>query len=148
MALMNPHRVFMFATLLLATSVSGLAAPDTPPAAGTGELWEVTSQMSMEGMPMAMPAQTRKVCSPKDWKEPPAPADEQHKCQNSDFKSTGATVNWKVVCAGPPAMTGDGEITREGADAYTGQIKFASSEGTMKIKLGGKKIGPCDLPAK
>jgi len=139
-------RVAAGATLVVLGSALVLAAETAP--AQTGDMWEVTSQMSMEGMPMAMPAQTSKVCSPKEWKEPPAPADQQHKCQNSDFKSTGSTSTWKVTCAGPPAMTGEGEITRDGANAYSGSIKFASSQGTMKIKLGGKRVGPCELPPK
>ena len=143
----HARRVAVTATLLV-LGMAAVTAADAPPAREKGDMWEVTSQMSMEGMPMAMPAQTTKVCAPKDWKEPPAPADEQRKCKNSDFKTSGSTVSWKVTCAGPPAMTGDGEITRDGADAYTGLIKFASAEGSMKIKLGGKRTGVCDLPAK
>jgi hypothetical protein len=43
-------------------------------------------------------------------------------------------------------MTGQGEITYEGTDAYTGTIKYTSSEGNMTINLTGKKIGTCDNP--
>jgi len=141
-----PRRFAAIATLLFLSSIPVRAA-DTPPAGGakeTGDLWEATSQMSMEGMPMALPAQTLKVCAPKEWKEPPAAMDERQKCQNSDFKATGPKATWRVRCAGPPAMTGDGEITRNGADAYAGQIKFTSQDGAMTIKLTGKRVGACD----
>jgi len=141
-----PRRFVAIATLVLLISLPVLAA-DTPPTTApkeTGDLWESTSQMSMEGMPMALPAQTRKICTSKEWKEPPAATDERQKCQNSEFKAVGPKATWKVICAGPPAMTGEGEITRNGADAYTGQIKFASEEGAMTIKLSGKRLGPCD----
>jgi hypothetical protein len=115
------------------------AAPGEP-----GEKWEVTSQMSMEGMQMAMPPRTSTVCAPKEWKEPPA-GDEGQNCQTSDFKVVGAKATWKMTCAGPPAMTGEGEITREGPDTYSGAIKFTSEGGNITIKLSGKRLGSCEL---
>jgi hypothetical protein len=65
---------------------------ETEPAAKareTGDLWEVTFKMSMEGMPMEMPAHRMKVCTTREWKKPPAPENEQQKCQYSDFKVVG-----------------------------------------------------------
>lgn len=134
------------ATFLLLSSIPVQAADVRPAAAAntSGDLWETTSQMSMEGMPMAMPMQTHKVCAPKEWKEPPGGMDERQKCQNSDFKRTGPKATWKVHCVGPPEMTGVGEITRNGANAYTGAIKFTSSEGGMTMKLNGKRLGACN----
>ena len=143
------RRIAATVTFLMLSSLPILAAAQ--PCRGQGEpgdLWEVTSQMSMEGMPMSMPARTIKVCSPKEWKEPPGPADEQMKCKTSDFKKDGAKVTWKGVCAGPPEMTGNGEITRNGADSYTGTIKFTSSQGTMTLKLNGRRLSACELPRK
>lgn len=119
-----------------------VAASDALP----GDQWEVTSQMSMEGMPMVLPPNKVKVCSPKEWREPPGGADERRKCANSDFKIEGAKVTWKVSCAGPPAMTGDGEITRDGDDSWAGTIRFASEAGAMTVKLSGHKLGPCANP--
>jgi hypothetical protein len=142
------RRIAATVTFLMLSSLPVLAAAEPCPEQGEpGDLWEVTSQMSMEGMPMSMPARTIKLCSPKEWKEPPGPADEQMKCKTSDFKKDGAKVTWRV-CAGPPEMTGDGEITRNGADSYTGTIKFTSSQGTMTIKLNGRRLSACELPRK
>jgi uncharacterized protein DUF3617 len=107
-----------------------------------GDLWQTTSQMSMEGMPMAMPAQTVKVCSAKEWKQPPGG---QKNCTSSNMKSVGNKVTWDVKCTGP-TMTGLGEINREGPDAYSGTIKFTTDQGNMTVKLTGKKIGDCDNP--
>ena len=143
------RRLAATVTFLMLSSLPVLAAAEPCREQGEpGDLWEVTSQMSMEGMPMSMPARTIKLCSPKEWKEPPGPADEQMKCKTSDFKKDGAKVTWKVACAGPPEMTGDGEITRNGADSYTGTIKFTSSQGTMTIKLNGRRLSACELPRK
>ena len=110
-----------------------------------GDLWQGSSQMSMEGMDMGMPAQTLKVCAPKTWKEPPAPANEQQKCRNSDFKVEVPKATWKVTCTNP-TMTGEGEIVRDGATAYSGAIKFKSDDGNMKIKLNGRRVGDCVVP--
>ena len=130
------------------TLIPSFAADAPAQAAATGDLWEVTSQMSMEGIPMALPAHKSKVCAPKEWKEPPGSADERMKCSNSDYKVDGPKASWKTVCAGPPAMTGEGEITRDGADAYAGAIKFTSSDGAMTLKLSGRRLGDCTPPQK
>ena len=120
------------------------AEPAAAPAAATGDLWEVTTRMSMPGMPMQMPAQKSQVCSAREWKEPPAAADPHHPCTNSDFKVVGSKATWKTVCPGPPEMTGTGEITRDGDSAYSGTITLAAPQGSMTMKLDGKKIGACD----
>lgn len=126
-------------------------AAEAPPAGALkvpGDLWEVTSKTSMEGAPMEMPAQTSRVCAPKVWNEPPGGTDERSKCRNSDFKISGSKATWKVSCEGPPAMTGEGEITRNGSDAYTGVVKFTSSEIVMTVKLDGHRVGDCDAGKK
>ena len=133
----------LIAAFLVLVSLPAAAAEPARPAAKKGDSWETTSQMSMEGMPMALPAQRMKICAQKD--QPPVAADEHHKCTNSDFKKDGAKVTWKTVCAGSPEMTGEGEITYTDADNYTGSIKFTSSEGKMMVKLTGRRLGECEL---
>jgi hypothetical protein len=116
------------------------AHADPPAAGGEGELWEVTSQMSMQGF--AMPAQTHRACTPKESQEP-AGASAQPGCTTKDVKVAGNKTSWRVECAGPPAMSGSGEITRNGADAYSGTIRFSSAEGEMTTKLTGRRVGAC-----
>ncbi len=129
-----------------------IASAQTAAAPAAGELWEVTSQMTMagmEGMPgMAIPAQKNRVCSPRDSKEPPGAASGPGECQQSDVQVSGAKTTWKMRCSGPPAMSGTGEITRNGPDAYTGNIRFDSAEGGMTMKLSGRRVGPCTLGAR
>jgi len=126
--------------LILLGSLPILAAE--PP----GDLWQVTTQMEMEGLPMKMPAQTLKICAAKNAQEPPDSANDERGCANSVIKRVGNKVTWTSSCAGPPAMTGQGEITYEGTDAYTGTIKYLSDDGNMTINLTGRKIGGCDHP--
>jgi hypothetical protein len=125
--------------------MSGARADDPAP---PGVLWQTTSQMSMEGMPVQMPAQTLKVCAAAEWTGPPAAGEHERGCVTSDFQRDGNTVSWTSVCEGPPAMTGEAEITfaDESAKAYTGEIRYVSEEGNLVIALRGSVIGTCDNP--
>jgi uncharacterized protein DUF3617 len=124
---------------LVVASLNAMAADEHP-----GVLWESTTQNVMEGMPMQMPAQTVKVCTAKEWSHPPAGGNPD--CTSSDYKRVGATATWTVRCTGQMAMTGTGEVTFTGDDAYAGTIKFATSQMNMTIKLSGRKVGACDNP--
>jgi hypothetical protein len=123
--------------LLLTVAVPGRAEQ-------VGVLWESTSQMSVEGMPMQMPVQTMKVCSAKEWTRPPSGGDRN--CTSSDFKRVGPKATWTVRCTGQMTMTGAGEMTFAGDDSYTGSVKFTGGEMPMTVKLSGRKIGGCDNP--
>jgi hypothetical protein len=110
-----------------------------------GDLWETTSQMSMPGMPMAMPSHAMKVCARRGATQPPMGSDPNQKCENSNFQRSGSTVTWTSTCKNPP-MTGAGQITYDNPDAYSGTITFNSEGHVMTIKLTGKKTGTCDKP--
>jgi len=124
---------------LLAFAPISLA--DDPP----GVLWEMTSQMEMAGMPMTMPPQTLKLCTKKVWTAPPPGGDRT--CVNSNFQRVGNKATWTMVCSGEMPMTGTGEMTFQGTDAYTGVITAAAEGMSMKINLSGRKVGTCDNPA-
>ena len=120
--------------------------PNSPAGeAHPGDLWETTSQMSMEGMPMSMPPHSVKICARHGTTHPPVASNPEQQCDNSSFQRSGSTVTWTTSCKNPP-MTGEGQITYDGPDAYSGTIKFKSEGGAMTIKLTGKKTGTCDKP--
>jgi hypothetical protein len=125
----------------IAASVVALWASAPARAAGTDDLWEVTTQMTMEGMPagMGMPAQTRQVCSAKEWTKPPVQSDRN--CQFTDFQRTDTKATWKMTCEG---MTGEGEITRTSPEAYKGWMKMSMPQGAMTMNLTGRRVGNCD----
>jgi len=136
----TPHSLLTPTLVVLSALAVPALAQDSK-----GDLWETTSQMSMEGAPIKLPSNTVKVCTFKDWKEPPGAADKQRSCKTSNMKTTGNKVTWDTQCSNP-TMTGTGELVREGTDAYTGTIKFTSPQGNMTINLKGKKVGGCDNP--
>lgn len=139
-------------SLLLVLSIPLPARAQSEDAAATpvGVRWEVVSQptMTMGGMTMPMAAQTSRVCAPANATEPPGSNNEERDCVGSDFARDGLTVSWTSVCTGPPAMTGQGQLTyeTEAFQAYSGSLNYELEEGTMLIALTGKVIGTCDNP--
>jgi len=108
-----------------------------------GNLWDTTSQMSMTGM--SMPAQKMQLCTAKEWTEPPPPPPGQS-CTTTDFQKTDNKVTWKTQCTGEMNMTGEGEITFNSEDSYSGVIKFVAEGMSVNVALTGTKIGECDNP--
>lgn len=109
--------------------------------------WEVTTSMEMVGMPFQMPATKQVVClAPGEQNsEKMVPADKN--CKVKSFTTTDNTSRFRIECAPPQQMTGEGEITRQGTDAYKGLLKAKGNmEGQafdMKISYAGRKIGSC-----
>lgn len=106
----------------------------------TGDQWVVTPAMSMQGVSIPMAPQT--VCSPQQWTQPPAGSGPDPTCVNSNFVVAGPTATWTVTCQNPPS-TGTGEITRMGANAWSGAITFNSAQGAMTINLSATRSGAC-----
>lgn len=129
----------MAASALLLLVLTPVRAADPP-----GILWDTTSQMVMEGMPFSPPPQSLKLCTQKVWTKPPPGGDQS--CVTSNFQVVGNKATWTMKCEGDMPMTGNGEITFDGTDSYTGVIKATAQGATMTIKLSGKKIGTCDNP--
>jgi Protein of unknown function (DUF3617) len=120
---------------ILATAACGDERP--------GNLWDTTSQMSMTGI--SMPAQKMQLCTAKEWTEPPPPPPGQS-CTTTDFQKTDNKVTWKTQCTGEMDMTGEGEITFNTEDSYSGVIKFVAEGMSVNVALTGTKIGECDNP--
>lgn len=130
------------AVLLLITGLMSTAAY----AEGKDILWEVTSKMEMAGMPMAIPAQTQKVCAPEGkGDESKIPPDKN--CRLLESKQSGNKLTFKMVCEQDGGkMTGNGEIISS-PDSYRGTLHIrGKSEGhdvDMTSNFTGKKLGNC-----
>jgi hypothetical protein len=113
-------------------------------AAGTDELWEVSTQMNIPGMPAGMGGQTRQVCTEKgDPKK--AMAREDSKCKVTDLKETGTRIQMTVQC---PDGTGTIDNTFNAARTeYKGTMKMTSKQGEMTMAMQGRKVGTCDATA-
>jgi hypothetical protein len=113
--------------------------------------WEVTMQMQMAGSPMQMPEmKTTRCVTPEEATDParsmPAGPEgrggQKSDCKMSDYKTSGNTATWKMVCTSPQPMTMTGEMTFND-DSYTGTMKSDTPQGQMTMKMAGKRLGDC-----
>lgn len=129
----------LLALCVCLTGLGGTAAAD--------DKWEVTTSMEMAGMPFQMPSTKQTVClAPGEQNnEKMVPADKN--CQMKSFTTAGNTSRFRIECAPPQQMTGEGEITRLGKDTYKGELRAKGNmQGQavdMKISYAGRKIGSC-----
>lgn len=131
--------ISVFASAIALSAAGGAAAEKVP-----GDLWESTVQMSVEGMEsMAMPPMTQQFCAPKgeEWTEPPGAMQDEN-CEAVEWRMSGSKATWSIRCK--DGTTGTGEMTFEGGSAYRGTMTIVSSEGTMTMKMSGKRLGDCD----
>ena len=109
-------------------------------AAGSGELWEITTMTDMPGMPM--PAVKQTVCLPKGAGYKPGKVPHQKRCEVTDLKMSGNKTSWKVHCPGRDPMKGSGEVTRT-TNTLKGTVKLSSKEIQMTQAISGKRVGTC-----
>ena len=138
----------LFSTLALCALVAvSVGAQQNPMRPGR---WQSTMQMQMPNMPMQMPPMTTAQCiTAEELEKDPASGlprgaqnAPQNACKMSDYKVSGNTVTWKMVCSGAQAMTGEGELTFV-QDTYTGTMKLEGPQGAMAMKMTGKRLGDC-----
>lgn len=129
----------------------GIAALAQAPPMREGR-WEITMQMQMPDMPMAMPPMKMTQCiTAEDLKDPgralpkglpgEAPG-EAPPCEIANYKVEGNKVTWKITCKGAEAMSGEGELTSS-ADAYEGRMRLGVEGKQLTMKLSGKRVGDC-----
>ena len=126
-----------------------LAASLPVSAQGKDDLWEISSKMEMPGMPMAMPAQTMRVCIGKNRKDEDFIPRQAGDCRMVESKRVGNKFTYKMDCAGNDPATLDGAITF-GTNAYDGQMRMTmkKTNDTMNMTLTGKRIGDCAAATK
>ncbi len=130
--------------------IAALASPGTVSAQGKDDLWEVTTKMEMPGMPMAMPAQTNRVCIAKNSKDDDY-IPRRDNCRVLESKRSGNKLTYKMACTGKDAMNVAGEISY-GNNSYEGRMQMSGRmEGQsmeMAQTFSGKRVGDCSAPAK
>ena len=129
--------------LAIALAFAGmLAVPFAAVAAGTDELWEISSQMNMPGLPPGMGASTQQICQDKDPAKQAVPGQDMDKCKVTDKKQTGTRMTVTVSC---PDGKGVIEQTYNAARTeFKSTVRMTTREGEMTMNMSGRKIGSCD----
>ena len=137
-------RVSSVVLLTLALSWTALAQTSMPMREGN---WSVTVKMSMEGMKMDMPPMTRTQCITEAMAKDPQASlpkgPEGSDCKVTDYKNSGGTVAYKMVCTKPNPMTATAELKFNGTDAYTGTMAMETQGHKMSMAMDAKRLGDC-----
>jgi hypothetical protein len=109
----------------------------------TGDLWEISTQMNIPGMPAGMGAQTQRVCQGDDPERSAAQSKDRQSCKVKDKKQTATRLTMTMVCA-EGTMTIDQQYNAAHTE-FRGTMKMASKEGDMTMNTVGRKVGTCDV---
>jgi hypothetical protein len=142
--------VLTFAVISLAAGPAAGQAGYRVDPQGKDELWDVTSKMEMPGMPMAMPAQTRRVCIAKGNDAGTIPMSEG--CTVGDVQHSGNKLTYRMICKnGNNDYTATGESTMT-AGGFRGAMKMAGKmdghQMDMSMSYSGASAGNCTTAGK
>lgn len=131
-------------TVLLALAL--LAAPAR---ADIGEgNWEMDVTVSMPGMPPGGQSVKQSQCLRAEDARDPAKlfGSPGAGCQFIDRQDTGSAYRFKIVCSGPTAVEGAGEM-RYSTDSMDGQIVLNMSREGQNVQtrtaIKARRTGPC-----
>jgi hypothetical protein len=139
--------------LAFAAALPGLVAAQTKseaPAMKPG-LWEINYQIDTAGSDAKRNITARSCYVADDFKaiERVVPVQREFgmKCENRQVTPQGATVTWKVMCAGKgSSLIGNGEMTlsAEGYEAKTSLDASTKGKATKVTQtIVGKRVGEC-----
>ena len=129
--------------ILSGMAILGLLSATSAMAAGSDELWEVTSTMEMPGHAYGHAgASCESLLKKGNEKDPNNAIPKDQDCKMSDVKVAGNKATWKMKCEGKSPMEGEGEMTR-GDGSYSGKTVFHMKRRDMTMVYAGKRIGTC-----
>jgi len=120
-----------------------LSIPCAALAAQDGELWEVSTQMNIPGMPAGMGGATTQVCRDKDPRKEAARNKETHDCKVTDLKRSGNRMTMTMDC--PRGKTVMDMTYNSAHTEYKGSVRMTGKDGEMTMNMSGRKLGSCDL---
>lgn len=139
---MTMNRVILAILLCLNVSVAAAEMPDIQEG-----LWEVSSEATIPGMPMKMPAVTMEQCFTKQSMKPENIM-QQNNCQMNSMDIQNNLAQWSMSCEQEGmTMQGAGNIQYQ-KTKFSGTFEMTMSgapQGAMTIqtKLTGHYIGDC-----
>jgi len=120
-----------------------LALPLVAVAQNNGELWEISTQMNIPGMPAGMGGQTQRVCQGDDPERRAASDKDQKDCKVTDKKQTATRTTVTLQCK-QGTMTVDQQYNAARTE-FKGGIKMTSKDGDFNMNTTGRKVGACNV---
>lgn len=120
-----------------------LALPLVAAAQNNGELWEISTQMNIPGMPAGMGGQTQRVCQGDDPERRAASDKDQKDCKVTDKKQTPTRTTITMQCK-QGTMTVDQQYNAARTE-FKGSIKMTSKDGDFNMNTTGRKVGACNV---
>jgi hypothetical protein len=119
------------------------ALPLVASAQSTGELWEISTQMNIPGMPAGMGGQTQRVCQGDDPERRAASDKDQKDCKVTDKKQTATRTTITMQCK-QGTMSVDQQYNAARTE-FKGSIKMNSKDGDFVMNTTGRKVGACNV---
>lgn len=130
-------------SMVAAVALAGaLAVPFAAWAQGKDELWEVSSQMNVPGMPAGMGAMTQRICQDKDPGKQTMQGQNMQNCKITDMKQSGTRVTLTVTC--PDSRAVIEQNYNAARTEYKGTMRMTGRDGDMTMTMSGRKVGSCD----
>jgi D-alanyl-D-alanine carboxypeptidase (penicillin-binding protein 5/6) len=126
------------ALLALTSLVANHAAAQTK-----GEMWEITTQMNIPGMPAGMGGQTQRLCQGDDPERAAAKDKNRENCTVKDRKQTANRTTLTMVCK-DGTMLIDQQYNAARTE-FKGTMKMTGKDGDMTMNTVGRKVGTCDV---
>lgn len=120
-----------------------LALPLVALAQNNGELWEISTQMNIPGMPAGMGGQTQRVCQGDDPERRAASDKDQKDCKVTDKKQTATRTTITLQCK-QGTMTVDQQYNAARTE-FKGSIRMTSKDGDFNMNTTGRKVGACNV---
>jgi len=112
-------------------------------AAGTDDLWEVTTQMNVPGMPAGMGSNTQQQCYEKDMRKNVTQRKDAEGCKVTDYKESGNKLTITMSC--PKNRSAVMEyVFNPGRTEYKGTMRMKDGGQEMLMNMSGRKVGTCD----
>jgi hypothetical protein len=125
-----------------------LALPLVAAAQNNGELWEISTQMNIPGMPAGMGGQTQRVCQGDD---PERAAQQQGRekkdCKVTDRKQSGTRTTISMSCSDGSTMVIDQQFNAARTEFKSTMSLKSKKDGDMTMTQTGRKVGACDAVA-
>jgi hypothetical protein len=112
-------------------------------AAGTDDLWEVTTQMNMPGMPPGMGGNTSQQCYEKDMRKNVTKGKNTQECTVTDYKESGSKLTITMSCKNNRSVVMEYAFNSARTE-YKGTMHMKDGGRDMVMNMTGRKIGTCD----